>query len=276
MIWLNSLLQDVGLNPGRVRLLRHETTAYRGRTPYTLWRDDRPEFERYQSTQGRHRRAYFNSPYWAAFVVPPDGRTLFVGIYEAKLVGPVSLDWTHPLDASEVLNPDIVDYYQTRLTEHLANYVGRLSVDWGAGTRSWVQIAGQQNKVVTEVLRAFSEPMFPGFGRLIVPLSQMDALPRSWIETLRSTRGVYLLTCPRTREQYIGSASGAEGFWGRWRAYFADGHGGNEGLKSRDPSDYQASILETVGSSATVDDILDLERLWKQKLQSREMGLNRN
>ncbi|WP_246709873.1 hypothetical protein [Rhizobium laguerreae] len=71
-------------------------------------------------------------------------------------------------------------------------------------------------------------------------------------------------------------ASGVDGFIGRWREYFATGHGGNVGLKSRDPSDYQLSILETVGSTATTADLGELERRWKDKLQSREMGLNRN
>ncbi|WP_410001986.1 hypothetical protein [Rubinisphaera sp. JC750] len=54
------------------------------------------------------------------------------------------------------------------------------------------------------------------------------------------------------------------------------GHGGNVELKVRDPSDYQVSILEVAGSAATTEEILSLESLWKQKLQSREMGLNRN
>jgi hypothetical protein len=36
------------------------------------------------------------------------------------------------------------------------------------------------------------------------------------------------------------------------------------------------SILEAVGSAASEADILALESLWKDKLQSREMGLNRN
>ncbi|MFX8523724.1 hypothetical protein ABTM10_19505, partial [Acinetobacter baumannii] len=80
----------------------------------------------------------------------------------------------------------------------------------------------------------------------------------------------------RTREQYVGMASGAGGFLARWREYSATRHGGNVGLKSRDPSDYQVSILETVGISATDADLLALEGRWKAKLQSREMGLNRN
>jgi hypothetical protein len=47
-------------------------------------------------------------------------------------------------------------------------------------------------------------------------------------------------------------------------------------LKSRDASDYQVSILEVAGTASTPDDIIKMEIRWKSKLQSREMGLNRN
>jgi hypothetical protein len=35
-----------------------------------------------------------------------------------------------------------------------------------------------------------------------------------------------------------------------------DGHGGNLGLKSRDATDYQVSILEVAGSAATFEKII--------------------
>lgn len=127
-----------------------------------------------------------------------------------------------------------------------------------------------------ELRRNLGERPFPGFQALIILLSEIETIPANWKVALSATRGIYLLTCPKTREQYVGLASGAEGFLGRWREYFASGHGGNVALKSRDPSDYQISILETVGSAASLDDLLFLEVRWKMKLQSRDMGLNRN
>ena len=74
----------------------------------------------------------------------------------------------------------------------------------------------------------------------------------------------------------MGSAYGPPGFMGRWKEYAITGHGGNIALRGREPSDYQVTVLETVGSAATMDDIVALENLWKRKLQSKEMGLNRN
>jgi hypothetical protein len=86
---------------------------------------------------------------------------------------------------------------------------------------------------------------------------------------------VYLVTCPRTKEQYVGSATGEEGFWGRWQNYLPNMHGGNVALKSRNPSDYQVSILEVAGSGQRREDIQNIEERWKRKLESKRMGLNR-
>ena len=56
--------------------------------------------------------------------------------------------------------------------------------------------------------------------------------------------------------------------------YFKTGHCGNVGLKSKDPSDYQVSILEVAGSEDDQNMILKKEFLWMKKLQSKQMGLN--
>ncbi|WP_223799738.1 GIY-YIG nuclease family protein [Sphingomonas nostoxanthinifaciens] len=85
-----------------------------------------------------------------------------------------------------------------------------------------------------------------------------------------------MLTCPRDGSLYVGSATSPGGFWARWAEYRANGHGGNVALRDRPPSDFIVSVLEVAGSTATVDDILASEALWKRKLQSRELGLNRN
>src|SRR5262245_2258206 len=96
-------------------------------------------------------------------------------------------------------------------------FIGRLLIDWGPGDRAWVQRADQQNKGVTELRTEFKEPEFPGFLNFIEPLSRLDRLPKSWATVLKSSRGIYLLTCPTTKEQYVGSATGEGGFWTRWQ-----------------------------------------------------------
>jgi hypothetical protein len=73
----------------------------------------------------------------------------------------------------------------------------------------------------------------------------------------------------------VGAALSDGGFLSRWEIH---GHaqGDAVGFRTRDSEDYRVSILEVAGSLATDADILALEQRWKEKLQSREMGLNRN
>lgn len=272
----NSLLTEAGVALPSVRLLRHQDSrSSKGRTPYELWRDNRPAFETYQGAQSFANRSKLTADYWASFVVTPAGETLFAGFYSVRYAGVNRVDrpWPHT-DGVDLAGT--CDTYDLGPDERLSDLAGRLVVDWGGGERAWIQRADRQNKEIVEVRRVFREPDFPGFSRFISPLSKVESLPVTWVTALSSSRGVYLLTCPRTREQYVGSASGADGFLGRWLSYVRDGHGGNVGLKSREASDYQVSILEVAGSTASGDDILAMESLWKQKLQSRAMGLNRN
>ena len=44
---------------------------------------------------------------------------------------------------------------------------------------------------------------FPGFLNFIESLSKLDSLPASWITSLKSSRGVYLLTCNKNRAHTI-------------------------------------------------------------------------
>ena len=275
-IRFNLLLSSVGLDLSDVRLLRHKERSAPGRSPYDLWRDNPPLFEAYQARQGVTQRSNFgDAHFWASFVVTPTDETLFAGIHH--ITGRELLTVDAPMIQRDEINPaGSCDTYAATRTELLADLIGRLVVDWGTGTRAWIQRADKQDKVVLEIRRVFEEPDFPGFQRFVEPLSRISSLPKGWVQALRASRGVYLLTCPRTREQYVGSATGEGGFWQRWLDYFDTGHGGNVELKSREPSDYQVAVLEVAGSAASAENVLHMEALWKAKLQSREMGLNRN
>jgi hypothetical protein len=274
-IMFNTLLREGGLALEGVRLLRHkDRRAATGRSPYDLWRDNGKQFELYQSTQSIENRTRLEARYWASFVGTPADETLFVGLYRVN--GRTLLDADTPKPHMDgVDKAGSCDLYELTLEQALGDLIGRLLVEWGPGERSWIQRADRQDKPVAELRTGFKEPDFPGFLNLMKRLSELDRLPKSWVAALQSCAGVYLLTCPRTREQYVGSATGVSGFWGRWQDYLQTGHGGNFALKSRELSDYQVSILEVAGSASTREEIIAMEERWKRKLQSKEMGLNR-
>jgi len=272
----NMILQEADIPLADVRLLRHkDQRAAKGRTPYELWRDDRPQFESYQSTQAIKNRKRLKARYWAAFVGTPTDDTLFVGLYAVEYLGLLDEDKPTPhMDGIDKAGS--CDAYQLTTDERFSDLAGKLFIEWGEGKRSWIQRADRQDKRITELRTAFKEPEFPGFLNFIESLSRLDRIPLGWIAALKASRGIYLLTCPKTKEQYVGKAYGHDGFWGRWQDYMRTGHGGNVALKSRDLSDYQVSILEVAGTAAAAEEISRMESQWKVKLQSREMGLNRN
>ncbi len=275
-ILFNTILAGADLSLADVRLLRHkDQRAAKGRSIYELWRDTPQQFHLYQSTQKILDRTKLGASYWASFLGTPDNETMFAGLYHVNYRGLLEQDTPAP-HMNEVWKAGSSDVYDLVAAQALRDLVGKLFIDWGPAFRIWIQRADRQNKRITELRTDFEEPDFPGFLNFMKPLSNLNALPNSWLAALRSSKGIYLLTCPKTKEQYVGSATAEGGFWSRWQEYVRTGHGDNVALKSRDPSDYQVSILEVAGTASTTAEILEMEGRWKSKLQSRKMGLNRN
>lgn len=275
MLTIQMLLASWGCELRRVRLLRHTPkSGVPGIPPYQAWRERRDLFEDYQRTQPARDRRFFDVDHWASFVATPDRQTLFTGLYAVKLQDREIDAFTCPLTAVDQ-PAGRVDRYSTQLEDASAEYVGKLFVDWGLGTRSWAQHADRNIKPIVELRRDQSEPAYPGHSALVMQLSQVSTLPASWRAVLASARGVYLLTCPKTKQQYVGAAFSESGFLSRWEQHERM-QGDAIEFRSRDPADYRVSILEVAGSLATDLDIAIMEQRWKEKLQSREMGLNRN
>lgn len=275
MLTFQMLLNAGGFSLNDVRLLRHAIgQSTRGMAPYVAWRDHPERFEQYQSTQLVKDRKYFSAPYWASFVSTPAKETLFVGVYQASLMD-MAIDAFHCPLTKRPIEIGTFDRYATRKLDDFAAYEGKLLIDWGAGTRSWGQYAERKDKPIIELSRSESDPPFPGYSRFMAQLSEIETLPRSWQAILSSVRGVYLLTCPKSKEQYVGGAYASGGFLSRWRQHAAS-QGDAVAFRRRDPEDYRVSILEVAGSLMTDDDIGQMEERWKEKLQSRLMGLNRN
>jgi hypothetical protein len=212
-IMFNTLLEAVSLPLSEVRLLRHkDPRAAKGRTPYELWRDNRPQFELYQATQGIDNEPRLRGTFWASFVGTPADETLFVGVYRVKSHELLKKDMPKP-HMEGVDKAGTCHLYDLSLdADKLGDLIGRLLIEWGPGDRSWIQRADNQNKTVTELWPKFKEPEFPGFLNFIEHLSRIERLPKTWTAALQTSKGVYLLTCPRTKEQYVGSATGEEGF----------------------------------------------------------------
>lgn len=276
MLMFNQLLVAGGLDPSDLLLLRHKDRdgQKHARLFQAAMRGDE-SFGAYQELQGAEStiKAVRARRYLAGFVVEPESKdTVLAGVW--RTTGdriPPSVD---PFGST--LGPDVVAFTTERVQGFDA-YRGRIVIDWGSGTRAWVQFADRQDKPILEVRRVYQEPAFPGFTAFRRNLGDIENVPGAWADVLRNARGVYLLVHRERGEQYVGGTYGANGFLGRWLTYL-DGHGGNVAMKEIGASAdaYDVTILETVGTRDDDTVVAALESNWKAKLGTRVKGLNRN
>jgi len=147
---LNTILLDAGIKLRDLRLIRHkDKSAKKGCSPYELWRDNRLDFERYQSIQTIKNRKKLTASFWAVFVVNLDNETLFAGFYAVKYCGLLEQDT--PMPHKDGIDMALsCDYYELKLQDTLSDLIGKLIIDWGPGALAWVQYAERNDKGIIE------------------------------------------------------------------------------------------------------------------------------
>ena len=273
-LFLHDVVALCGLDPARTRALRNQVrNPATGQTSWDLWRQDPGRFDIHQGLF--YRRRLGGVSHVVSFVETAEHEALFVGVRCVVGYRPCPDDVRDPVTGE--CKPH---FYALQPAPQLESYVERLVVDWGR-TRSWVRhLPGSGRAIAIAEIREHEwHRPFPGYAEFRTTLHAIGAFSAVWASHLSNGRGVYLLVHPDTGEQYVGSATGEDGFLGRWRAYAADGHGGNTLLRPLARTgipNYRISILEVVGSASTSEDVLGCEASWKEKLGSRAYGLNAN
>jgi hypothetical protein len=280
MLTLESLLVPFGLDlQKKVRLVRHQDRRY---DVTRLYRAGQLDF--YQSIQSE--AAFGDAETLVVFIGEAGTHALFVGVYAVRSV---SRGERHKIPAG-FMYPEMPTEghfkYDLRLDTRFQELVGRVVIDWGKGTRKWVQHF--KHKDVIEVLPRGYVRGFPGFLDVLltydelVRIVQHPASHREWHLRLGSMAGIYLIVDTVTGRQYVGSAYGRAGLLGRWTDYSRTGHGGNKQLKQLVTArpgaekDFQFAILQTLPTTLTAKEVVAYEKLHKQKLGSRAHGLNSN
>lgn len=263
----------------RTKILRHQDTRF---DVDMLYR--RGLIEAYQSVQSND---CLNCDYLIAFMGKDQTKASFAGVW--KVLGRTSkpdpkyvVDF--PYDGYFTVPGDI--YYKLKPVPGYADLIDRVIIDWGKATRSWHQWL--KDKPVIEILPKGQVKPFPGyldfvlsFAELIQMVNSSDA-NRIWHQMLKSVSGIYLITDTKTGQLYVGSAYGKNGILGRWQTYVQTGHGNNVLLKellANDPArkqDLAFTILQTLPTAQTAKEVIDTEKLYKQKLGSIAHGLNLN
>lgn len=144
--------------------------------------------------------------------------------------------------------------------------------------------------IIKEILPSiYSGFDFPGYDNVSLSYRELETIVKgdypSYKNALANQKAVYLQTDKKTGKMYVGSATAKYGMLlSRWSSYIQNGHGGNVDLKElvdREGFEYiknnfQYTIIENFNSKVDDDYVLKREAYWKDVLQTRKFGYNKN
>lgn len=281
ILYFSDILRKVGLNPAKVKLIRHALTDKGFKACY-----DANKVYEYTC----HQRAGFSQgyEYWVTFI--SDSGTLCKLHSCYKVEGAVA-------DTPDMMSDGIPEieaqkfqgkmaYLNLKYVDLLQEYENRLIIDWGKSTRMWHQKGTTEKSIVA--IQADEKKVFSGFENLILTYDELKEIVenptvyKAWHTALSSVNAIYLVVDRETGQQYVGSAYGKDGLLGRWSCYVSSLHGNNKLMKElicAYPERYhhfQFSILQILPKTATDDEVIQTESLYKKKLLSIPFGMNDN
>lgn len=279
LLYFSDVLRRAGIEPAKVKLIRHSLADKGFRscyqkgmvTEYTCWQKE------------GFSREY---PYWAVFISEKDNHARLYALYKVGNSVPdtasvVPAGFPHP----EWFKGE-KRYFSLERLDVLQEYEGRLVIDWGEAPRMWHQM-GTTEKPIVAIQSAMQVP-FPGYENVVLTYDQLKEMVENgtdyvlWHTALAAVNAVYLIVDTENGRQYVGSAYGAGGLLGRWRCYVDTLHGNNKLMRELiclHPDRYhhfQFSILQILPQTATADEMIRTESLWKQKLRTIQFGMNGN
>lgn len=261
-----AILSDAGINPVHAQVIRHAYVREHEDGTAPIHADSsEAEILAYTREQSPNSRVFPTTPPRTWIIFLPEGGD------RARL-------WSVLTNNGEIPGDPRVRTFDLTASDEMADLNNRLVIGWRS-PRTWRLSATTAAKYpVIEI--ADAEPLpFPGFDQLRLDYSQLQAVMRehryaSWRTALSSVIGIYLITDTRDGTHYVGKADGAENVRQRWGTYAANGHGGNVGLRGRNPSTFRLSLLRVFDPGTPAHVINAAESHYKQALDSVRHGLN--
>jgi hypothetical protein len=168
-------------------------------------------------------------------------------------------------------------WFDLKKMDFYADWSGRLVISWPGGERSWWRWADRNEFAVDAILPAKAlEQSMPLWTQLTLSWAELKTLPAAWRAKLSEWRGIYFILDQSDGRGYVGSAYGSENILGRWLRYADTGHGGNKQLRRRNPTNFRFSILQRVSPDMEAEEVIQIESAWKDRLSTRNHGLNEN
>ncbi len=243
------------------------------------------EFKEWQEQQTKKN---FSRQYIISLIYYNRNKWLFGGVYEVLPVKPVPIQ-----------NGNWKGWkYQTKLVDCQTDLIGRAFIYYEKYYRASYptlelipaeegSMAPRDAYIVSITDKRASINDFNGFDEINISYEMLKTIVNdniaSWKSALSNVKGIYLIADKLTGKQYVGSAYGEECIWQRWTEYAKNGHGGNRELKELVLSkgetykyNFKYSILEVCNMNLGNEYVIERESYWKEVLQTRRFGLNKN
>lgn len=285
----NDLLIKENIDPKTVLVMRHRPSEPELRKVLPWLAAERPEtYNAYQQTQGlKTENAMKRADYVASFIGHEARKALFIGLYQRHKSKPLTYKQYWNLSPyKEMKNFGLLGFsgdrenvlwFDLKITPFYQGWKGRMIVDWPPPERSWWRWANKNHIPISTIHeQSILDAEMPEWNEITLTVEQLKVIPLKWKTALQQWRGIYFIYDESDQKGYVGSAYGNENILGRWLSYAASGHGGNKELRHRDPTKFRFSILQRVSPDMEPTEIINLEATWKNRLHTREFGMNEN
>lgn len=283
----NDLLELVAIDPKRVIALRHRPSERKLRRVLPWLAAEHAEvFNAYQQTQRPTvEKAFLTVDHVAAFIGQEPGRATFVGLYRRDGQEPITPQDFRAKPAVRRLielglvpnnRRDTMYWFDLQPSANLAEYSGRLIIDWPGGERTWWRRSERNRfKVLAIAERDALNIDVPHWNEVVLNWAELRTLPQSWRLAFQQWRAIYYIFDTHSRKGYVGSAYGERNLMQRRQEYAETGHGGDVELKPLNAQNFRFSILQLLAPDLPMDEVVRVESNWKSRLHTREFGLNR-
>lgn len=294
MLTINHLLEIADVPVTDVTVLLHTPGGAKLRRILPWIAAEHPmAFNAYQGTHGGVVEATVKRrPLIASFVSLGDGTLAFVGLYRKIGARHAALDEIDALPqfveigrltgVATLADAEAGDAHGGRilfdlaLMDEMAEFAGRLVISAPPG-RNYGRLA--ENLVAPVVAiegRSRLVPTHIDWRELVMGTAEMRAAPSSLRATLKQWRGVYLAIDKADGGRYVGSAAGVMNMWSRWSQHIEGETGVTAGLLRRRTDGLCFSVLDLMSPADSVGEVVERETTWKNRLHTREFGLNEN
>lgn len=293
-ITLNDLFEKSGINPEHVIVFRHRPQKQpKLMEILPLLAAARPKmFNAYQQQQTikveKVMQKLVGKGYVASFIGQISGEATFVGLYSIKTSKPLTYTEYWKIQENKELRKygmegftkkdtrNSVLWFDLQLVDFCKDWQGKLIVKWTPPERSWWRRAHRNEMPVIAILKDSYLDRDKEWYEIELSWDGLQVLPSRLKSRLSEWRGVYYIFDKSDGKGYVGSAYGKDNILGRWQHYAKNPDGGNNLLKGRDRENFIFTILERTSPDAAPDAVIQCENSWKERLHTREYGLNDN